>query len=93
MSPIEVYNDMKRNCTKLFQELEPKMGGEIEFDGFQPSLSGYYYSGNEDAVKKGLPFYMKFYTDGYLRIYVCTDIFHKSTVGERLAALSDFMKR
>ena len=90
MSPIEIYEDMRRNCVKLFQELEPKMGGKIEFFMWQPSFGGYYYSGNEDAVKKGLPFYMKFFTDYYLRIYVCTDIFHKSTVGERLAALSDF---
>ena len=56
MSPIEVYNDMKRNCVELYQKLVPKMGGEIEFYMWTPSFEGYYYSGKEDFFKEGLPY-------------------------------------
>lgn len=94
----EIYSK-DEDCYKLAIELKKKLKDKIEFMGspYQGFISGKYFSHyrkphNETQYlfEKGLPFYYKFCEEGFLRIQVGSFYPYKNSMGEKLAALSDF---
>ena len=94
----EIYSK-DEDCYKLAIELKKKLKDKIAFMGspYQGCVSGKYFShyrkpsnGTQYLFEKGLPFYYKFCEEGFLRIQVGTFYPYKNSMGEKLAALSDF---
>lgn len=94
----EIYSKGE-DCYKLAIELEEKLQYKIEFmvSPYQGCVSGKYFShyrkpsnGTQYLFEKGLPFYYKFCNEGFLRIEVGSFYPYKNSMGEKLAALSDF---
>ena len=94
----EIYSKGE-DCYKLAIELKKKLKDKIEFCGsaYQECVSGKYFShyrkpsnGTQYLFEKGLPFYYKFCNEGFLRIEVGSFYPYKNSMGEKLAALSDF---
>ena len=94
----ELYSKSE-DCFELYKNLRRKMGNKIEYAGtaYTELFEGKYFShfreqhSNLDYLyERGIPFYYKFCKNGFLRIGIGDSIYHKSSVGEKLAALSDF---
>ena len=94
----ELYSK-DEDCFELYKILKRKMGNKIEYYGtpYTALFSGKYFShyrephSNIDYLfERGIPFYYKFCENGFLRIQVGSSIYHNASVGEKLAALSDF---
>ncbi len=88
----ELYSNA-RDCYLLSINLKAKLKRKIEFYGStqQEVISGKYFKEeNHSFTEKGLPFYYKYLKDGFLRIQVGSFYPHNNSVGEKLAALSDF---
>lgn len=94
----ELYSNAD-DCFELAKLLKRKLGNKIEFYGspYQGLISGKYFSHYREPhsdidylFEKGLPFYYKFCKEGFLRVQVGSCYRHNNSVGERLAALSDF---
>lgn len=88
------------DCSFLAKKIIKKLGNKIEFDGAIrtgiPSgkyLSSYRKNNGEYMFNgKWLPFYLKFSDKEFLRISVGSNYLKGSSLGEKLAALSDFYK-
>jgi len=87
------------DCFALAKYLKKKMGSKIDFYGSvrQEVIRGKYFSHYRDPhseldylFEEGLPFYLKFCKNGFLRIEIGS--LHNNSMGERLAALSSFYK-
>lgn len=87
------------DCYELYKTLRKKMGNKIEYSGtpytelFYGKYFSYYREPHSDLdylYERGLPFHYKFCKNGFLRIGVGSSIYHNTSVGEKLAALSDF---
>lgn len=93
----EIFSNPE-DCYQLARYLTKKMGNNIGFDGttFKNVVSGKYISsyrdenGNFSYFEDGLSFYYKFNKDGFLRIGVGNSCKYKTSIGEKLAALSVF---
>lgn len=96
----EIYSNAD-DCIELSKYLMKNMKNKIRFDGgivYQSVISGLYFSDNVSDMERmilpykvGLPFYIKFCKDGFLRIQVGVSSFRRNnSMGERLAALSEF---
>lgn len=89
----EMYSNRK-DCLELARYLEQKMEGKISFYGsISEIIAGKYYSYCNSLAKllgKGLPFYVKFCKNGFLRISIGSIIPYFKPMGEKLAALSSF---
>ena len=85
------------NCYELEHFLKDKLGKKINIYGVDnTNLFGEYFSQYRtysEMFQPGLPFYIRYCLDGYIdgafRISV-GNVTKNSTVGEKLAALSDF---
>ena len=96
----ELYSK-DEDCFELYKILKQKMGNKIDYYGtpYNALFSGKYFShyrkphSNIDYLfESGLPFYFKFCKNGFLRISVGSNIEKNTTVGEKLAALSNFYR-
>jgi len=94
----EIYSNAD-DCLELARYLKKKMGNKINFYGSirQEVISGKYFSHYRDPHSKldylfeeGLPFYFKFCKEGFLRIGIGSFHPHNNSLGEKLAALSNF---
>lgn len=94
----EIYSNAD-DCLELARHLKKKMGNKIDFYGSirQEVISGKYFSHYRDPhseldylFEEGLPFYYKFCKEGFLRIQIGSFYPHNNSVGEKLAALSNF---
>lgn len=94
----EIYSKDK-DCFELYKLLKKNLGNKIEYYGtpYTALFSGKYFSHYREPhsdidylFKRGIPFYYKFCRNGFLRIQVGTSIYRTASVGEKLAALSDF---
>ncbi len=89
----ELYSK-DEDCFELYKILKSKMGNKIEYYGtpYISPFSGKYFShiNSYYTYKKGLPFYYKYSKNEFLRIQVGSSIYYNTSIGERLAALSDF---
>ncbi len=86
------------DCFELYKILRRKMGNKIEYWGtpYTGLFEGRYFSHYREhhstidfLFERGLPFHYKFCKDGFLRIGVGS-YYHNTSVGEKLAALSEF---
>ncbi len=93
----ELYSKAE-DCYELYKTLRKKMGNKIEYSGipytelFEGKYFSHYRESHSDLdclYERGLPFYYKFSKDGFLRISVGS-YYHNTSVGEKLAALSEF---
>ena len=77
------------DCYELYKILKKKMGDKIDCYGtaYTPLFSGKYFS---HWLAKGIAYYYKYCKNGFLRIQIGGNIHHNASVGEKLAALSDF---
>ena len=84
----ELYSK-DEDCLELYKILKKKMGDKIDCYGtpYTPLFSGKYFS---HWLARGINFYYKYCKNGFLRIQIGGSIHHNASVGERLAALSDF---
>lgn len=87
------------DCYSLAVKLKKHLGDKISFYGtvYTPTPSGYYLSSYRKNKHETfflndncLPFYYKFAENGFLRIQVGSNIIGTDSLGEKLAALSDF---
>lgn len=92
----EIYSNAN-DCKQLAKYLKKKMGNRIEFDGVHEVWCGKYFHYHREphsdldfTFDDGLPFYYKFCKGAFLRIGVGSSYKHKTSVGEKLAALSNF---
>ena len=94
----ELYSKSE-DCMMLFQLLKRHLGKQIDYYGtaYTELFSGNYFSHYRESHRavdyyfgEGIPFYYKFCKDGFLRIQVGNSIYHKTSMSEKLAALSDF---
>lgn len=86
----EIYSNAN-DCFNLAKYLKEKMGSKIDFYGstHQEVIIGTYFS-DYTAEQESLPFYFKFCKEGFLRIGIGSYHPHNNSVGEKLAALSNF---
>lgn len=91
----EIYSKAD-DCLELARYLKNKMGSKIDFYGsiHQEVISGSYFSDFESKYYHpygdGLSFYYKFCKEGFLRIGIGSFCSRNNSVGEKLAALSNF---
>jgi len=91
----EIYSNAD-DCLELARYLKNKMGSKIDFYGsiHQGVISGSYFSDFESKhyhpYGDGLSFYYKFCKEGFLRIGIGSFCSRNNSVGEKLAALSNF---
>lgn len=91
----EIYSNAN-DCLELARYLKKKMGSKIDFYGsiYQEVISGSYFSDFESKhyhfYGDGLSFYYKFCKEGFLRIGIGSFYPHNNSIGEKLAALSNF---
>ena len=85
----ELYSN-SNDCYELAKILYRSLGNKIEFYGSflaNPLPNGKYYTnGHSDPVK----FYYKYCKDGFLRVQIGNYYRSDNTLGQKLAALSDF---
>ena len=98
----ELYSKAE-DCYELYKLLKKKMGTKIECDDvpYTETFSGRYFSYDREPhsdldylYERGISFYYKFCKNVFLRIGVGNALRHytfdDTSVGEKLAALSDF---
>jgi len=93
----ELYSNAK-DCLMLARLLKNRLKEKIEFSGstFQELIIGKYHSLPYDKYdtfleyrKDVVEFSYKFLENGFLRISVCDSAYKKSSMGHKLAVLSD----
>ena len=94
----ELYSRTE-DCLELYKILKRKMGTKVECYGnphtelFSGKYFSYYKSYRSDfdyLFDRGLPFYYKYRKNGFFRIQIGDDLPKNTSLGEKLAALSDF---
>ena len=91
------FKSNAEDCNELYCFLKDKLGKKINFSGtaYTSLFSGEYFSPYRtysEMFQPGIPFYIKFCKEGFLRISVGSNVIKNTTAGEKLAALSDFYR-
>ena len=85
----ELYSNGS-DCYELAKILYRSLGNKLDFYGgyvYNPLANGKYYTnGHSNPVK----FYYKYCKDGFLRVQIGNYYGNDNTLGQKLAALSDF---
>ena len=93
------YVSKEDDCFELYFLLRSYLKDKIDYYGtpYNALFSGKYYSSYDEShsdldylFKEGLPFNYKFNKEAFLRISVGKCLDRETTMGEKLAALSDF---
>ncbi len=99
---METKKELRSNgvdCLELSVYLSQKLKNKIDFtnsvlsgipEGKYRPIPENFHNGIEWLWQYGIPFYFKYCKDGFLRLGVGDSIYHETSMGEKLAALSDF---
>lgn len=99
---METKKELRSNgldCLELSVYLSQKLKNQIDFtnsplsglpEGKYRPIPQNFHNNIEWLWQYGITFYFKYCKDGFLRLGVGNSIYHETSMGEKLAALSDF---